>query len=67
MTKQFSMPLGARVRVTRVDGTEDVYDFKGTDASGAIYLDGAGQRHGDLGVYIKVEVWDGEAWQIVSP
>lgn len=51
-----TIPLGATVRVKRIDGSIDTYVFRGTDANGPIYEDINGQRHSDVGVYVGIAV-----------
>lgn len=63
--RQLSIPVGATVRVTRQDGSHDVYVFRGSDGNGLIYEDAQGGRHGDLGVFKEVAIKSGGGWQVL--
>lgn len=51
-----TIPLGATVRVRRVDGTVDTFIFRGTDSGGPIYEDSKGVFHRDVGMYTSITV-----------
>jgi hypothetical protein len=63
--RRISIPLGATIRVTRTDGSEQIYIFRGSDQQGAIYEDENGQRHSDIGIYRELAVKDQNGWQPV--
>lgn len=44
------------MRVKRVTGAIDTYEFRGTDNTGPIYVDSNGHRHTDVGEYIGIAV-----------
>jgi hypothetical protein len=60
-TLSIEIPLGANVRVKRLDGTVDSYKFRGTDEAGPIFEDADGHRHTELGLCdgIAVDLPDG--------
>ena len=63
--RRISIPLGATIRVTRTDDSEEIYIFRGSDQQGAIYEDEKGQRHSDIGIYRELAVKNQNGWQPV--
>jgi hypothetical protein len=63
--RRISIPLGAAIRVTRMDRTYTIYVFRGSDSQGAIYEDESGQRHGDVGVYRELAIKTEDGWATV--
>jgi len=59
---KLTITLGATIRVTRTDGSSEIYVLHGTDEKGPIYIDQAGKRHADIGMYAKVEEKTSTGW-----
>ena len=65
MKRTIHIPIGATIRVTRDDGSVEIYVFRGSDAQGAIYEDSAGIRHLDVGVYTEIAIKSGRGWKVL--
>lgn len=63
--RRINIPMGYTIRVTRVDGTETIYVFHGTDPQGGIYEDESGQRHREVGEYAELALKTDDGWMAV--
>lgn len=63
--RRINMPIGSTIRVSRNDGSQAIYIFKGTDRNGAFYLDEEDQRHSEIGVYVQLEIKTETGWALV--
>lgn len=63
--RRISVPAGSTIRVTRQDGTESIYVFEGTEPQGGVFVDESGQRHRNVGEYMKLELKTDDGWMPV--
>lgn len=63
--RRINIPMGSTIRVTRVDGSEAIYVFHGTDQQGGIYKDESGKRHRDVGDYAELALMTDDGWTAV--
>ncbi|WP_343632629.1 hypothetical protein [Roseateles sp.] len=57
MATTVTIPGGAKIKITRVDGSEEKYTLRGTDGKGLILEDENGQRGpNEIGVYKAISV-----------
>ena len=63
--RKLNVPAGATIHATRTGGTQAIYVFHGTDSQTGIFEDENGQRHRDVGEYVKLAIKTNKGWTAV--